>query len=336
MKVAILGTRFGEPTIEAAGLRDYDVSFVLDPGGDGDAIVAAAQDASVIMAGGAPRFPAAVLARLPNLHIIVRLGVGVETIDLEAATALGITVANVPDYASEEVSTHTVALILALVRKLVPANQTVRRGGWGLNAVRPLFSLADQTIGIIGFGQIGRAVTRKLRPFGSTLLVHDPYVAADVIAEAGATAATVDAILEAADIITLNAPLTDGTYHLIDAAALARMKSTAFLVNTSRGGLIDEVALLAALEAGAIAGAALDVLEQEPAAPGNPLVQREDVIVTPHMAWYTVQGTRRMREFAVIELARMLDGHRPRNFVNPAVWGAPQQRMRIAPAEGSA
>ncbi len=328
LRVAILGTRFGAPTIEAAGLSDYRVDFTVDPGQDGQAIVAAAQEAAAVLAGGAPRFTRQVLHALPRLGAIVRYGVGVDAVDLSAATELGILVANVPDYATEEVSTHTVALILAAGRKLVQANDSVRQGTWAIAPVQPIFSLADQTVGIVGFGRIGQAVARKLAPFGPRLLVSDPLLGAVDGPVHGVAVVSLEQMLPQVDVLTLNAPHTPATHHLLDGPALAQMKKTAIVVNTSRGGLIDEAALAGALERGELMGAALDVLEQEPVRPDDPLRQLPQVILTPHMAWYSVQAVARMRVQAVAELARMLRGERPRHLVNPDVLGGSRWSIR--------
>ena len=319
VRIAILGTRFGEPMIEQSELAEFSPELILDSAGNAEQLVSAAQGAVAILAGAPPKFTRDVLQQLPECRCIVRYGVGIESIDLEAATENGIIVANVPDYATEEVATHAVSLALAWVRKLFPAHQAIMGGTWQVAIVRPLFSTENQTAGIIGFGKIGQAVARKLRPFGFDLLVHDPYATPGALQEHGARSVELSELLEQSDVISLNAPLTEGTRHLINADTLKQMKSTAFLVNTSRGGLIDEVALAAALENEEIAGAALDVLEQEPITPDHPLLKSDRVILTPHMAWYTVQAAARMRELACQEVARILRGEKPVNLVNRAV-----------------
>ncbi len=186
--VAIVGTRFGAPDVEAARLAAFPVTLRLPPSDSEESLVQSVAEADLVLAGGAPRFTARVIAAMQRCRAIIRYGVGTDTIDLAAASAAGIQVVNVPDYATDEVATHTVALLLALARKLLPAHRAVVAGQWGLGAVRPLFSLAEQTIGVVGFGQIGRTVVNRLRPFGSRLLVADPFAAAGEIATAGATA----------------------------------------------------------------------------------------------------------------------------------------------------
>ncbi len=311
IKVAVLGTRFGTLDIEATELVGLNVAFVQAAGGSAEAILEAAGDASVILAGSPPKFPRELLLRLPMLKAIVRYGVGVETIDLAAARELGIVVVNVPDYCAEEVATHTMALILACCRKLPQAQRLVSAGRWELAPLRPLFSSEEQTLGMVGFGRIGLATARKARAFGFRILVADPYAQPDRLAAVGATAVELPQLLRESDVVSLHAPLTPQTHHIIGAAALAQMKSTALLVNTSRGGLIDELALEAALRSGKLAAAALDVLEQEPMAANHPLLQVEQAIITPHTAWYTEQSTVRMRQYASREVARLLRGEAP-------------------------
>lgn len=317
--IAILGTRFGAPTIEETELAAFSPELVLDAASTAEELLAAAKDCVAILAGAPPKFTREVLVQLPSLKTVVRYGVGIESIDLEAATENGIIVANVPDYATEEVSLHAVSLILAGVRKLLTAHTAIKNGTWHVSTVRPLFSTENQTAGIIGFGKIGQAVARKLRPFGFELLVHDPYATDDALAEHGAKSVELAELLAKSDLISLNAPLTDSTRHIINADALKQMKSTAFLVNTGRGGLIDEIALAEALENGEIGGAGLDVLEKEPIAADHPLLKSDKVILTPHIAWYTVQAADRMRQLACQEVARVLNGETPLNLVNPDV-----------------
>jgi D-3-phosphoglycerate dehydrogenase len=307
-KVAVLGTRFGALDIEAAELAGLGVELVQDPGASADAIVAAAGDAVAILAGSPPRFGRDVLSRLPNTKAIVRYGVGVETIDLAAAAEFGIVVANVPDYCAEEVATHTMALVLACVRRLLPAHRLATGGRWELGPLRPLFSSEEQTMGLIGLGRIGLATARKARAFGYQILVADPYATDEALAQVNAERVEVADLLRRSDVVSLHAPLLPSTHHLVNAAALATMKPSAVLVNTSRGGLIDEAALEQALRSGTIAAAGLDVMEREPVPGDHPLLQVEQAIITPHMAWYTEQSTVRMRQYASREVARVLRG----------------------------
>ncbi|HEV8673072.1 MAG TPA: C-terminal binding protein [Methylomirabilota bacterium] len=268
-----------------------------------------------------------VIAGLPRLRLLVRYGVGVDGIDVEAATERGIPVANVPDYGTDEVANHAVALLLALARKLPPLDRQTRSGGWNVFAVQPIHRLAGQTIGIVGCGRIGSRVARKLAGFDVRLLGHDPYLAEF---PPGVVSVPLARLLAESDYVTLHCPLTAETHHLIDAVALARMKPTAVLVNTARGGLVDPAALAPALEAGRLAGAGLDVTEPEPLDGGSPLLRLDNVIVTPHAAWYSDEGRadlkRRVAEEAVRVLVR---GEPPLNCVNPEVLGRPGGPRRV-------
>ncbi len=314
--VAVLGARFGALNVEKEELEHLGVRIVASPGVTPEEIVEIAGDATAILAGSGPKFSRAVLAQLPACRAIVRYGVGTETIDMAAATEMGIMVANVPDYCVDEVATHTMALILAGVRKLLDAHRSATAGQWQIAGVRPLFSTENQVLGLVGFGRIGQAVARKAQVFGFQILVFDPYVSVEQAAAGGGTRVELNELLARADVISLHSPLTPGTLHLINAAALQQMKPTAFLVNASRGGLVDEEALLQALNEGQIAGAALDVLENEPAPADHPLFQSERCLVTPHMAWYSEQSIERMRRLASKQVARVLVGRLPTTLVN--------------------
>jgi D-3-phosphoglycerate dehydrogenase len=253
---------------------------------------------------------------LPRLRVLVRYGVGVDGVDLEAATDHGVPVVNIPDYGTDEVANHAVALLLALARKLTRLDRQTRAGGWDVFRVGPITRLAGRTVGILGCGRIGSSVARKLAGFDVHLLGCDPYLTAF---PPGVMPVPLDRMLEESDYVTIHCPLTAETRHLIDASALARMPTTAVLINTARGGIVDTAALVEALQAGELAGAGLDVLEDEPPDPQSPLRQMEQVIVTPHAAWYSEEGRSDLKRRAAEEAVRVLHGERPRNCVNRQV-----------------
>jgi D-3-phosphoglycerate dehydrogenase len=258
-----------------------------------------------------------VIDGLPRLRLLVRYGVGVDGIDLDAATARGIPVANVPDYGTDEDANHAVALLLALARRIARLDRQTRAGRWSVFEVQPMHRLLGQTVGIVGCGRIGRRVARKLAGFDVRLLACDPYVTE---LPPGVTASRLDRLLAEADHVTLHCPLTADTHHLIDAAALARMKPTAALINTARGGLVDTAALADALAAGRLAAAGLDVTESEPLDPASPLLRLENVIVTPHAAWYSEEGRSDLKRKVAEEAVRvLLRGEPPLHCVNPDV-----------------
>ncbi len=306
--VAVLGLRVPSLDVEEAVFAGLDVRLVRAPGASADEVIEAAREATAVLAGSLPRFTAQVLDALPRLKAIVRFGIGVDNVDLEAAAARGIRVANVPDYCIPEVATHTAALILAAARRLLPALQAAREGRWEVSVVRPLPACEALTVGLVGFGRIGQGVAERLRPFGFRLLAADPAVPPEVACGLGVTIAPLETVFAEADILTLHAPLTSATRYLVSRETLARMRPGAYVVNTARGGLVDEQALLEALDAGILAGAALDVLEQEPPPPDHPLLRHPRVLLTPHVAWYSERAAVEMRRKAAEEVRRLLTG----------------------------
>lgn len=309
--VAILGTPFADLSVEEVVLGPREVRLVESRGTAPEDIVAAAAGAAVILAGSAPRFDAGVIARL-SCAGIVRYGVGVDSIDLRAASHAGMWVAYVPDYGTEAVATHAVALLLAALRRIVVADRTVKAGGWGIDDLRPLASPGSLTVGIVGAGRIGRRVAELLGPFGFELVAHDPYVEVGSSLP-GVKPVSLDELLEISDVVTLHAPGSPQGVPLLGPAELDRLKQGAVIVNTARGSLIDQDSLVECLRSGAIAAAALDVFENEP--PGPAFDQVADrTILTPHMAWYTEQSEVELRTKAAHEALRLLDGLPPLNI----------------------
>jgi D-3-phosphoglycerate dehydrogenase len=263
---------------------------------------------------------------LPRLRVVVRYGVGVDGIDLVAATDQGVPVVNVPDYGTDEVANHAVALLLALARKLARLDRQTRSGGWDVFRVGPVTRLAGQTVGIVGCGRIGSAVARKLGGFDVRLLGSDPHIATF---PAGVQPVAFERLVSESDYVTIHCPLTAETRHLFDAESIGWMRSTAALINTARGGIVDTAALVAALQQGLLAGAGLDVLEEEPLDPASPLLRMEQVIVTPHAAWYSEEGRSDLKRRAAEEAVRVLRGERPRHCVNPEALGRPRRSPAV-------
>jgi D-3-phosphoglycerate dehydrogenase len=261
-----------------------------------------------------------VMEAFPSCKIIARGGIGVDQVDLDAATELGIPVTNVPDYCVDEVSSHTLALLLACARKVCYLHKQVQGGSYDALAGYPIYRLAGSTVGLVGLGRMGRAVARKLQGFDLRLLVNDPFVPGDTIRGYGAVPTDLESLLENSDYVCLLLPVTPDTYHLIGKEELARMKATAYVINAARGALIDQEALTEALKRGTIAGAGLDVLEEEPPVPDDPLLELTNVVLTPHTAWYSEQALRDSRRTAAQEVARVLTGQRPRYLVNEEVY----------------
>jgi D-3-phosphoglycerate dehydrogenase len=261
-------------------------------------------------------FTRRVLQSLRRCRVIARYGVGVDTIDLAAATEHGIIVAFVPDYGTDEVSNHAASLILALHRRVLALDREVRTGHWDFRVGAPIQRLTRQTLGIIGLGRIGTALATKLRPFGLTVLATDPYREdwPDWVRRA-----PLDELLQASDIVSLHCPLTAETRHLINAAALRKMKPTAVLVNTARGGVVDAEAVVRALRERWIAGAALDVQEAEPMPATHPLAALDNVILTPHAAWYSEDSIVECKRKTALAVRQVLEGQVPAAVANPDV-----------------
>jgi D-3-phosphoglycerate dehydrogenase len=311
--VVITDCDHGDVDPERAVLDGHDVELRVLACRTPEEVAARAGDADVLINQYVP-ITAAVLDALPRCRLVVRYGVGVDNVDLEAATERGVWVANVPDYGRDEVADHTLALAMALLRGVVALDRSVRDGTWDLEPARPLRRLATLTWGVVGCGAIGTAVARRAAGLGMRVLGHD---LATVRSEAPIQRVPLEELLEEADLVSLHAALTPDTHHLVGAAALARMRPTAHLVNTARGGLVEEAALLAALDAGALAGAALDVLQHEPPDElGWRLARHPRVVATPHAAWYSEEAFHTLKSEVAREALRVLGGGAPRSPVN--------------------
>ncbi|MBP6900079.1 MAG: C-terminal binding protein [Burkholderiaceae bacterium] len=297
---------------EQALLAEVGASFELHPcRGDPDAATEAVREAEVVLVRESP-VPRRLIESMQRCKAIIRYGIGVDNIDQQAAGERRIMVANVPDYGIDEVSSQAVALALAVARRLLPHDRAVRAGRWP-GVVAPMYRFRGRTLGLIGYGRIARMTHDKLAGFGfGQVLVHDP------VAElpAGVQAASVDRLCAEADLISLHAPLTEHTRHLIDARRLALMRPTAILVNTARGGLVDLDALQQALQAGRLLGAGLDVYETEPPDARQALFGLDNVVVTNHIGWYSEEAMRELQRKAAEEVQRVLRGQAPRHWLN--------------------
>ena len=261
-----------------------------------------------------------VIARMPKCKIIARYGIGVDTIDLNAATASGIIVTNNPTYCIEEVAEATMALMLACARKVVHFDRLVRERHWEITAAKPIFRVAGSTLGLVGFGNIARQVAIRSTAFGVRVLYFDPFVPQGQFDVPG-TRVEFDQLLRESDFVSLHAPLMPQTRHMMNDSAFSRMKPGAFLINCSRGPIVDSDALIRALDARAIAGCALDTTDPEPLPDPHPLRGRANVIINPHAAWYSEQSMSGLQVGAPDEVRRVLCGEWPRHVVNPAVKG---------------
>lgn len=282
--------------------------------------LAAAADCDALLNTYAGPITAEAMAGMPKCKIIARYGIGVDTIDLKAATEAGIIVTNNPTYCIEEVAEHTMALLLSAARKVAFYDRQVRAGHWAVPPGKPMYRLAGSTLGLVGFGNIARQVAVRAAAFGMKVLYADPFIQQGQFKEPG-TKVELDELLRQSDYISLHPPLTPNTRQMINDDAFSKMKPTAVLVNCARGPIVDTNALVRALDAKKIAGCALDTVDPEPLPNPHPLRDRDNVIINPHAAWYSEQAMVGLQAGAPNEVKRVLSGQWPINVVNPAVKG---------------
>ena len=255
----------------------------------------------------------------PDCKVVLRTGMGVDTIDIDAATDLGVAVVNVPDIWVREVANHAMALILACNRRLFLQDRNIRFGDWSPIIPSPVGSIHGETLGIVGLGQIGGALARRAAVFEMELIAHDPFIEQSVFDSVGATSVSFGELLERSDYVSAHTPLTDETHHMFDEAALKQMKPTAYLINTARGPIVENDAVVDALRSGWIAGAGLDVFEHEPLPADSPLIELDNVVLTSHTAFYSDPALKALAVRNGQEVARVLTGRRPLHLVNPEV-----------------
>jgi D-3-phosphoglycerate dehydrogenase / 2-oxoglutarate reductase len=308
--IAVTDSVFPSLDPALAALKRVDPELRMAKSAAADDILAVARDADAILVTYA-KLTGDLLRQLTRCKAIGRFGLGVDNIDVPAARECGITVTYVPDYCMREVSDHAMALLLALARKVVLSNNLVQAGRWEMPAVVPIRRLEGQVLGLVGFGNIPRQLAPKAQAFGLRVIVHDPYVAPDVLAAARVEPVSFDDLLARADFVSIHAPLLPATRGLFNAAAFAKMKRGASLINTARGPLVDEPALIAALDSGHLGAAALDVVATEPLAKESPLIGRANVILTPHTGFYSVEALEELQTKCASDVARVLSGERP-------------------------
>lgn len=278
-------------------------------------LIARAQNCDALIVQFAP-VTRAVIESMPSCRVIVRYAIGYDTIDLAAADEAGIIVCNVPDYCIDEVSTHALTLLLACAKQLQVYTDSVRNGTWDYTVAKPLHRLSDARVGLVGFGAISQMLAKKLQGLGVSISAYDPYLPPERIRALGAEPVGLDALYAQSDIISLHCPLNAHTAGMLNAAAFSKMKPGVVLVNTARGGLIDEAALKDALEQNIVAAAGLDVLAKEPASPSHPFLHDPRVILTPHVAWYSEESVKALQRKVAEEVARVLRGDAALHMVN--------------------
>lgn len=314
--VAITDYTFPSLEIEERVLQPLNVELRTGQAKTSEALIPLVEDADAVITQFAP-LTAEVIAAMRQARVIVRYGIGVDNVDLEAARQRGIPVCNVPDYCIDEVADHTLAFLLATTRQVVSNALHVRGGAWGLAApLDSMRTLRDQTVGLVGFGRIGREVASRLSGFKCRRLVFDPGVPSDTIAAAGCEPVRLDDLLAQADIVSLHCPSTAQTRKLLNASTLARLKPRAIVINLARGDLVDTAALVAALQSGHVAAAALDVFDPEPLPAESPLRSMPNVIAASHIASASPKAVRTLRETAARLAAAALQGESLPNIVN--------------------
>jgi D-3-phosphoglycerate dehydrogenase len=329
MTARVLVTDFAWPSldIERRILADAGAELVVAETGEADELMALAVGVDAILTNW-KRVPPEALDAAPGCLLVSRYGVGLDNIPVDHATELGILVTNVPDFCLQEVSDHAMALVLACARRVVTFSRATRGGVWDLAAGRGLPRLSEQTIGLVGYGNIARTLVPKARGFGLRVLAYSPRATPSVDGDVELTN-DLERLLAESDYVSLHAPSTPETAGLIGERELRLMKPTAYLVNTSRGALVNEDALRQALEERWIAGAALDVLRQEPPPADHPLLALDNAIVTPHAAFYSETAIAELQAKAATNVANVLTGSLPPTVVNPGVRDRPVYRAGL-------
>ena len=317
-KVVLTDYIFPHLEIEQEMLAEAGVEFVPGQCRTAPELIELAQDADALLNTYYNPLDETIFSACPKLRVIARYGVGVDTINIPDATRYGVMVANVPDYCRHEVSDHALGLWLTLARKIAFADRQVRQGEWGMKPLEPVSNLRFQTAGIIGLGRIGRLAARKLAAFGAELLFTDPYVSGELyLSETSCRKVELEELCRESDAIFIHAPANEETHHMLNAERFAQMDRCPFIINTARAPLIDTDALVAALQQGQVRGAGLDLVEGEHLPADHPLLQFDNVVITPHMAWYSVESIVSLRQRATQEIIRVLQGGKPRSLLNP-------------------
>jgi D-3-phosphoglycerate dehydrogenase len=307
--IAVTDSVFPSLDPAKAALARLNPTYRMAKSVNADDIVAVARDADAVLVTYA-KLTREVLTQFTRCKAIGRFGLGVDNIDLITAKEKGMAVNYVPDYCIREVSDHAMALLLALIRKIPLSNKLVQSGRWEMPAVVPIRRIEGTVLGLVGFGHIPRLLAPKAQAFGIRVLACDPYAKPEVFKTAGVESVDFDTLLQSSDYVSVHAPLLPATRGMMNAAAFAKMKKGAYIVNTARGPLIDEPALVAALDSGQIGGAGLDVVTSEPLAKDSPLLGRDNVIISPHTAFYSIEALNELQTKCATDVARVLSGEK--------------------------
>ncbi|MDS0220746.1 C-terminal binding protein [Haloarcula sp. S1AR25-5A] len=315
-RIVVSDTKVMDEETRTAVLNAIDATVETTGAKEPAAVARAVAGADALIVDAGTQVTAEVIDAADSLAVVGRAGIGVDNIDVRAAVEAGVTVVNVPDYSVDEVSTHAFALLLACVRKIPTLNRSVKSGEWEWSVGQPIRRLAGSTVGLVAFGKLASRFAAKLRGFDVDVIAYDPYVPEYRMGDLGVESVTFETLLADSDIVSLHAPLTDETRGMIDADALDRMADDALLVNTARGGLVDETALYDALVNGDLGGAGLDVRESEP--PGeSSLHDLDSVVCSPHVAWYSEESRTELTQTVAEDVIRVLRGEEPENPIDP-------------------
>lgn len=315
-RVIVSDTKVLDLEAEADVLAEVDAELVSTDARTPEELIAVGEGADAMIVAADVTVSAEVFEALDSLVAIGRAGIGIDNIDVAAATDNDVTVINVPDYCVDEVSAHAVSLMLGGLRRLTSYDRRIREGSWTWSDGAPIPRLAGQTVGLVAFGKIARRVAAKLRGFDVDVVAYDPYVPAYEMAHYGVERVGFEALLETSDIVSVHTPLTEETRGLFDADVFARMQDDAVFVNTARGPVVEEAALAEALQSGSLAFAGVDVMETEPPE-DSPLLDCENAILTPHAAWYSEGSRIDLSEQIAADVATVLEGGEPHGRVEP-------------------
>jgi D-3-phosphoglycerate dehydrogenase len=306
-----------DPRTQSEILEAAGVGVRVLEGKTEEAVIEAVKGADGLIVDSVTPVTARVLGASETLDVVGRAGIGVDNVDLDAATEAGITVVHVPDYCLDEVSTHALSLLLACVRNVPLHDRRVKSGTWDWQEGAPLRRIRGRTLGLAGFGGIARRLASKLRAFGLEVVAYDPYVKATEMDHFGVEKVGFEELLDRLDYLSIHVPLYDVSEGMFSTEEFERMSDDAVVINTARGPVVDQRALQEALEAGEISRAGLDVLESEPPDPDDPLLAREDVVVSPHTAWYSEESRRDLSRGVASDVAAVINGEAPTNPVDP-------------------
>jgi len=307
--IAVTDSVFPSLNPAKEALARLNPTYRMSKSVNADDIIAVAKDADAVLVTYA-KLTREVITQFSRCRAIGRFGLGVDNIDLVAAKEKGIAVNYVPDYCIREVSDHAMALLLALIRKIPFSNKLVQSGRWEMPAVVPIRRIEGTVLGLIGFGHIPRLVAPKAQAFGIKVIAYDPFAKPEAFKAAGVESVDLDTLLRSSDYVSVHAPLLPATRGMVNAPAFAKMKKGAYVVNTARGPLIDEPALVAALDSGQVGGAGLDVVAAEPLAKDSPLLGRDNVIISPHTAFYSIEALNELQTKCASDVARVLSGEK--------------------------